>query len=112
MEYPLHYQTFGNQYNVKAKQRKQLPKLQHHQTDSTKGRQQVWFHTGPQPKSTNQKLLKSISFPLRTHKYHTHTHTPCLPIQISIDKPLNRNTPLTEPRCRFDKRNDDLLHKH
>ena len=33
------------------------------------------------------------------------------PIQISLDKPFKRNTPLTEPRYRFDKTNDDLLHK-
>ena len=32
------------------------------------------------------------------------------PIQISLDKPLKRNTPLTEPHYRFDKTNDDLLH--
>ena len=32
------------------------------------------------------------------------------PVQISLDKPLKRNTPLTEPRYRFDKTNDDLLH--
>ena len=32
------------------------------------------------------------------------------PIQISLDKPLKRNTPLSEPRCQFDKTNDDLLH--
>ena len=32
------------------------------------------------------------------------------PIQISFDKPLKRDTPLTEPRCRSDKTNDDLLH--
>ena len=31
-------------------------------------------------------------------------------IQISLDKPLKRNTPLAEPRYRFDKTNDDLLH--
>ena len=31
------------------------------------------------------------------------------PIQISFDKPLKRNTPLTEPRYRFYKTNDDLL---
>ena len=55
MEYSSNYQIFGNQYYEKAMQRKQPPKLQHHQTDSTKVRQQVWFHTGLQPKSTNQK---------------------------------------------------------
>ena len=32
------------------------------------------------------------------------------PIQISLDKPLKQNTPLTEPRYRFDRTNDDLLH--
>ena len=32
------------------------------------------------------------------------------PIQISLDKPLKCNTPVTEPRYRFDKTNDDLLH--
>ena len=32
------------------------------------------------------------------------------PIQISLDKPLKRNTPLTEPRYRFDKTDDDLWH--
>ena len=32
------------------------------------------------------------------------------PIQISLDKPLKGSTPLTEPRYRFDKTNDDLLH--
>ena len=32
------------------------------------------------------------------------------PIQISLDKPLKRNTPLTEPRYRFDKTNDDSVH--
>ena len=32
------------------------------------------------------------------------------PIQISLDKPLKRNTPLTEPHYRFEKTNDDLLH--
>ena len=31
-------------------------------------------------------------------------------IQISLDKPLKRNTPLTKPRYRFDKTDDDLLH--
>ena len=32
------------------------------------------------------------------------------PTHISLDKPLKRSTPLTEPRYRFDKTNDDLLH--
>ena len=32
------------------------------------------------------------------------------PIQISLDKPLKRNTQLTEPCYRFDKTDDDLLH--
>ena len=32
------------------------------------------------------------------------------PIQISLDKPLTRNEPLTEPCYRFDKTDNDLLH--
>ena len=32
------------------------------------------------------------------------------PIQISLDKTLKRNTPLTGPRYRFDRTDDDLLH--
>ena len=39
-----------------------------------------------------------------------HMGSDHFPIQISPDKPLKRNTPLTEPRYRFDKTNDDLLH--
>ena len=31
-------------------------------------------------------------------------------IQISLDKPLKRNTPLTKPCYRFDKTDDDLFH--
>ena len=55
MEYRSNYQIFGNQYYEEAKQRKQPPKLQHHQTEATDVRQQVFSLTGPQPKSTNQK---------------------------------------------------------
>ena len=32
------------------------------------------------------------------------------PIQISLDKPLKRNTPLTEPHYQFDKTDNDLSH--
>ena len=39
-----------------------------------------------------------------------HMGSDHFPIQISLDKPLKRNTPLTEPRYRFDKKDDDLLH--
>ena len=39
-----------------------------------------------------------------------HMGSDHFPIQISLDKPLKRNTPLTEPRYRFDKTDDDLLH--
>ena len=37
-----------------------------------------------------------------------HMGSDHFPIQISLDKPLKRNTPLTEPRYRFDKTIDDL----
>ena len=39
-----------------------------------------------------------------------HMGSDHFPIQISLDKPLKRNTPLREPRYRFDKTTDDLLH--
>ena len=39
-----------------------------------------------------------------------HMGSEHFPIQISLDKPLKQNTPLTEPRYRFGKTNDDLLH--
>ena len=32
------------------------------------------------------------------------------PIQILLEKPLKRNTPLTKSGYRFDKTDDDLLH--
>ena len=38
-----------------------------------------------------------------------HMGSDHFPIQISLDKPLKRNTPLTEPRYQFDKTDDDLL---
>ena len=81
MEYSSSCQIFGKQYYKKAKQRKPPPKLQHHQTEFTKVRQQVWFHIGPQTKSTkvnqSETTLKYFD-PLRTHKYYAHTRTPCL----------------------------------
>ena len=39
-----------------------------------------------------------------------HMGSDHFPIQISLDKPLKPNTPLTEPHYRFDKTDDDLLH--
>ena len=39
-----------------------------------------------------------------------HMGSDHFPFQISFYKPLKRNTPLTEPRYRFDKTKDDLLH--
>ena len=39
-----------------------------------------------------------------------HMASDHFPIQISLDKPLKWNTPLTKPRYQFDKTNDDLLH--
>ena len=39
-----------------------------------------------------------------------HMGSDHFPIQISLDKALKRNTPLTEPRYQFDKTDNDLLH--
>ena len=39
-----------------------------------------------------------------------HMGSDHFPIQISLDKPLKRDTLLTEPRCRFDKTDANLFH--
>ena len=39
-----------------------------------------------------------------------HMGSDHFPIQISIDKPLKRNTPLAKPRYQFDKTDNDLFH--
>ena len=39
-----------------------------------------------------------------------HMGSDHFPIQISLEKPLKRNRPLIEPRYRFDKTEDNLLH--
>ena len=45
----------------------------------------LWFHTGPQPKSTNQKRPYNISI-LCKHINITHTHTPCLMMgEVSLE---------------------------
>ena len=49
---------------------------------------------------------RDISFSIADN----HMGSDHFPIQISLHKPLKRNTPLTEPHYRFDKTNDDLLH--
>ena len=49
---------------------------------------------------------REISFSLA----NDHMGSDHFPIQILLDKPIKRNTPLTETRYRFDKTNVDLLH--
>ena len=39
-----------------------------------------------------------------------HIGSDHFPIDILLDKPFKGNTPLTEPRYRFDKTNDDFLY--
>ena len=39
-----------------------------------------------------------------------HMGSDQFPIEISLDKPLKLNTPFREPRYRFDKTDEDLLH--
>ena len=39
-----------------------------------------------------------------------HMGSDHFPIQVSLDKPIKRNTPLIKPCYRFDKTDDDLLH--
>ena len=50
--------------------------------------------------------FRDISFSVTDY----HMGSDHFPIQISLDQPLKQNTPLTEPRYRFDKTDDDLLH--
>ena len=73
MEYPSSCQIFGNQYYEKTKQRKQPPKLQHHQTESAKVRNRVG---SVQVRiQINQSGTTSEYFdPLQTHNTR-HTHT-------------------------------------
>ena len=75
MEYPSSCQIFGNQYYEKTKQRKQLPKLQHRQTESAKVRNRVWFRTGRNSKSTNQERPQNISILCKHIIPDTHSHT-------------------------------------
>ena len=75
MEYPSSCQTFGNQYYEKTKRRKQPSKLQHHQTESAKVRNRVWFRTGPNSKSTNQERPQNISILCKHIIPDTHSHT-------------------------------------
>ena len=56
-------------------QRKQPPKLQHHQTESAKVRNRVWFRTGPNSKSTNQERPQNISILCKHIIPDTHSHT-------------------------------------
>ena len=49
---------------------------------------------------------RDISFSIADN----HMGSDHFPIQISFDKPLKRNTPLTEPRYRVDKIDNNLLH--
>ena len=79
MEYPSNYQIFGNQYYEKAKQRKEPPKLQHHQTESTKvSPTSMVSHRSATKLNQSETTLKYFN-PLRTHKCHTHTHIPLPP---------------------------------
>ena len=75
MEYPSSCQIFGNQYYEKTKQRKQQPRLQHHQTESAKVRNRVWFRTGPNSKINQSGTTSEYFDPLQTYNTgHTLTH--------------------------------------
>ena len=107
MEYPSSYQTFGNQYYEKTKQRKQPPKLQHHQTESAKVRNRVWFRTGPNSKSTNQERPQNISsFRVICGEGHSHKGCPNreksnLNVLIVKDHmlPITKGVQPTKDRC-------------
>ena len=99
MEYPSNCQIFGNQYYEKTKQRKQPPKLQHHQTESAKVRNRVWFSTGPNSKSANQERPQNISILCKHIIPDTQSHT--LP---DDGRSISRNV----AKKHYDSRHDKL----
>ena len=80
MEYPPNYQIFGSQYYEKAKQRKQLPKRQppnHNIIRINKGPPTSMIpHWSTTKVNQSETTLKYFD-PLRTHRYHRRTYTPC-----------------------------------
>ena len=106
MEYFSSCQTFGNQYYEKTKQRKQLPKLQHHQTESAKVRNRVWFRTGPNSKSTNQERPQNISILCKHIIPDTHSHT--LP---DDGRSISRNVAEKHYDSRHDKLRNNITMK-
>ena len=57
------------------KAKKQPPKLRHHQTESAKVLNRVWFRTSPNSKSTNQERPQNISILCKHIIPDTHSHT-------------------------------------
>ena len=103
MEYPSSCQIFGNQYYEKTKQRKQPPKLQHHQTESAKVRNRVWFRTGPNSKSTNQERPQNISILCKHIIPDTRSHT--LP---DDGRSISRNVAEKQYDSRHDKLRNNM----
>ena len=97
MEYPSSYQIFGNQYYEKAKQRKQPPKLQHHQTESTQVRNQ---------RQRIRNDLKNILI-LCKHINTTHTHSHTLP---DDGRTISRNVAEKSYNSRHDKLRKQYTH--
>ena len=79
----------------------QLEPNRHMREDPVHGKSDIFDIAFITPGLRSQDISFSIA--------DDHMGSDHLPIQISLDKPLKRNTPLTEPRYRFDKTNDDLL---
>ena len=70
-------------------------------------------HTREDPVHGTSDILDTLDLSSRDISFSVaddHMGSDHFPIQISLDKPLKRNTPLTEQRYRFDKTNDDVLH--
>ena len=80
----------------------QLEPKRHTCEDPVHGRPDILDMTFITPGLSYQDISFSVA--------HDHMNSDHYPIQISLDKPLKWNTPLTEPCYRFDKTNDDLLH--
>ena len=63
----------STQKKTNAKQRKQLPKVRHHETEPTKVRTSMVPYRSTTKVNQSETTLKYFD-PLRTHKYHPHIH--------------------------------------
>ena len=96
------HKQFGCAKNLKLSYVNQLGLNRHTREDTVHGTSDILDMAVISPGLSSRDISFSVA--------DDHMGSDHFPIQISLDKPLKRNTPLTEPRYRFDKTNDDSLH--